>query len=98
MTENILQPLGRISCSLILLTDTYFTRSLKVPVAEMPYFHIQSVLHFAFLTVIFLSYLTEIIFATLLLSHPLGYSGYCLPFQSSLASLSLGKGDVAASS
>jgi len=83
-----------ISCSLILLTDAYFTHSLQVPVAEMPYFHIQSVLCFTFPTAIFLSYLTEIFFAILLLSYLLGYSGYSPPFQSGLPLLLLDKGAV----
>lgn len=63
MTKTILLPQGRINCSLILLTDAYFTCYLKVPMAEMPYFHIQSML-FHFPNCYFLSCLTEIFFAT----------------------------------
>lgn len=44
MGKNISLPQGRINCFLILLTNVYFTCSLKVPMAEMPYFHIQFVL------------------------------------------------------
>lgn len=65
--KNILLAQGRISFSLILLMDAYFTCSLKVSMAEMPYFHNQSVL-FHFPSCYFLCYLAEVFFANLLLS------------------------------